>query len=76
MRRWSFETVTTAESNEGLYRKHEYRLRDGWQGVMVTTTIRNDSSGFPTTSAALRSTRRMFASIIAWRARGSPVRAR
>jgi hypothetical protein len=38
------ETVTTAESNEGLYRKHEYRLRDGWQGVMVTTTIRNEGA--------------------------------
>src|SRR5688572_26168915 len=36
------ETVTTAESNEGLYRKHEYRLRDGWQGVLVTTTLKNE----------------------------------
>ena len=36
------ETVTTAESNDGLYRRQEYKLRDGWQGVLITTTIRND----------------------------------
>jgi hypothetical protein len=38
------ETVTTAESNEGLYRKHEYKLRDGWHGVLVTTTLKNEGA--------------------------------
>lgn len=37
------ETVVTAPNNGGLYRRHEYRLRDGWHGVMITTTLRNES---------------------------------
>ena len=36
------ETVTTAANNDGLYKRHVYRLRDGWPGVRVSTTIRNE----------------------------------
>lgn len=36
------ETVITAANNGGLYKRHEYRLRDGWQGVLIVTTYRND----------------------------------
>ena len=35
------ETVVTSPNNGGLYKRHEYRLRDGWQGVLVVTTFRN-----------------------------------
>ncbi|NBR84162.1 MAG: hypothetical protein EBS84_01595 [Proteobacteria bacterium] len=35
------ETVVTSPNNGGLYKRHEYRLRDGWQGVLVVTTYRN-----------------------------------
>lgn len=37
------ETVVTAANNGGLYKRHLYRLRDGWQGVLVVTTLRNES---------------------------------
>ncbi|MBI4664076.1 MAG: carboxypeptidase regulatory-like domain-containing protein [Verrucomicrobia bacterium] len=37
------ETVIAAPSNNGIFKKHEYRLRDGWQGVLVVTTLRNES---------------------------------
>lgn len=37
------ETVVSAPSNKGLYKRHEYRLKDGWQGVLITTTMRNES---------------------------------
>lgn len=36
------ETVVTAANNNGLYRRHVYRLRDGWQGVLIETTLRNE----------------------------------
>lgn len=35
------ETVVTSPNNGDLYKRHEYRLRDGWQGVLVVTTYRN-----------------------------------
>lgn len=35
------EAVVTSPNNSGLYKRHEYRLRDGWQGVLVVTTYRN-----------------------------------
>ena len=35
------ETVVTSPNNGGLYKRHEYRLRDTWQGVLVVTTYRN-----------------------------------
>jgi hypothetical protein len=37
------ETVVSAAMNNGLYKRHEYRLRDGWQGVLIVTTFRNES---------------------------------
>ena len=37
------EAVVTAASKKGIYKRHEYRLRDGWQGVLVVTTLRNES---------------------------------
>lgn len=37
------ETVVSAASNRGIFRRHEYRLRDGWRGVEITTTLRNES---------------------------------
>jgi hypothetical protein len=38
------ETVVTAASKKGIYKRHEYRLRDGWQGVLVVTTLRNETA--------------------------------
>jgi hypothetical protein len=38
------ECVVTGALNGGLAKKHEYRLRDGWQGVLVTTTVTNESA--------------------------------
>jgi hypothetical protein len=38
------ETVVTAPSNGGVSRRHEYRLRDGWQGVLITTILKNESA--------------------------------
>ncbi len=40
----AIETVTTAANNKGLFKRHEYRLKDGWQGVLVVTTFRNEST--------------------------------
>lgn len=36
------ETVVSAAKSGGLARRHEYRLEDGWQGVLVVTTITNE----------------------------------
>lgn len=36
------ETFVSAPGNNGLSKRHEYRLRDDWQGVLVTTTLRNE----------------------------------
>jgi hypothetical protein len=38
------ETVLTAPNNKGVFKRHEYRLRDGWQGIQITTTFRNESA--------------------------------
>jgi hypothetical protein len=38
------ETVITAANNSGLSKRHVYRLRDGWQGVLVETTLRNEGA--------------------------------
>lgn len=38
------ETVVTAASKRGIYKRHEYRLRDGWQGVLIVTTLRNEAA--------------------------------
>ncbi|MDW8309443.1 MAG: carboxypeptidase regulatory-like domain-containing protein, partial [Verrucomicrobiales bacterium] len=40
----SVETVVSAASNRGIFRRHEYRLRDGWQGLEIVTTLRNESA--------------------------------
>jgi hypothetical protein len=37
------ETVVTSANNNGLYKRHEYRLQDGWQGLLIVTTLRNES---------------------------------
>ncbi|HOJ61671.1 MAG TPA: CehA/McbA family metallohydrolase [bacterium] len=37
------ETVVTAAMNEGLFKCHEYRLGEDWAGLIVTTTLRNES---------------------------------
>ena len=37
------ESVTSAADNEGLYKRHEYLVRDGMQGVEITSTFRNES---------------------------------
>lgn len=45
------ETVTTAASNKGLFRRHIWRLRDGMSGVEVQTTLRNESAAAMTVPA-------------------------
>lgn len=37
------ESVTTAGKNGGVFKRHEYRVKDGVQGVFITTTLRNES---------------------------------
>jgi hypothetical protein len=37
------ESVTTAAKNGGLYKRHEYRVKDGVQGIFITTTLRNET---------------------------------
>jgi hypothetical protein len=36
------ETVVTAAKNGGIYKRHEYRVRDGDQGIWIVTTVRNE----------------------------------
>jgi hypothetical protein len=51
------EAVTTAASNEGLYKRNEYRVKEGHQGVFITTTLRNETDKpmqVPTKSALTR----------------------
>ncbi len=38
------ECVATSPNRDGVSRRHEYRLRDGWSGVLVTTTITNEGA--------------------------------
>src|SRR6185436_490179 len=40
----SIECVATAPNREGIAKHHIYSLRDGWQGIVVTTTIANEGS--------------------------------
>jgi hypothetical protein len=35
------ETFTSAEKSGGLLKRHEYRLKDGWQGLLIVTTFTN-----------------------------------
>ncbi len=37
------EVVRTAAKGDGLYTRHEYRLGDDWQYILVTSTYRNES---------------------------------
>lgn len=37
------ETVVTAAKGGGLSRRHRYLLRDGWQGLLITSTFGNTS---------------------------------
>lgn len=37
------ESVTTAAKNGGVHKKHEYRVKDGVQGIFITTTLRNET---------------------------------
>jgi hypothetical protein len=38
------ESVTTAAKNGGVFKRHEYRVRDGVQGIFITTTLRNETA--------------------------------
>ncbi len=37
------ESVTTAAKNGGVFKRNEYRVKDGVQGIFVTTILRNES---------------------------------
>ncbi len=37
------ETVITAAKNGGVFKRHEYRVRDGAQGIFITTVLRNET---------------------------------
>jgi hypothetical protein len=37
------ESVTTAAKNGGVFKRHEYRVKDGVQGIFITTVLRNES---------------------------------
>jgi hypothetical protein len=38
------ETVITSAKSGGLFKRHEYRMRDGEQGLWIISTIRNDGA--------------------------------
>lgn len=38
------ETMVTAANHGGVSRRHQYALREGWQGLRVSTTITNEST--------------------------------
>jgi hypothetical protein len=40
----AIECVATAANRDGVARRHVYAIRDGWQGVLVTSTITNESA--------------------------------
>ena len=44
------ETVVTAEKNGGIYKRHEYRVRDGDQGIWIISTFRNETNAKQTAS--------------------------
>jgi hypothetical protein len=37
------ETVVSAATGGGISKRHQYLLKDGWQGVLILTTIKNES---------------------------------
>ncbi len=38
------ESVKTAARNEGVFKRNEYRVKDGIQGLFITTILRNEST--------------------------------
>ena len=40
---FAVESVTTAAKNKGIFKRNEYRVADGDQGVWITTTFRKRS---------------------------------
>ncbi|MCF7762536.1 MAG: CehA/McbA family metallohydrolase [Verrucomicrobia bacterium] len=48
------ETVVSAANNDGLYKRHEYRLRDGAHGLLILTELRNESQESKTIKSADR----------------------
>jgi hypothetical protein len=40
----SVECMVTSETGGGISRRHLYSVRDGWQGIKVTTTLKNETS--------------------------------
>ena len=38
------ESVTTAANNGGIYKRNEYRVKDGMQGIAITTTPRGSKT--------------------------------
>ncbi|MFO1485985.1 MAG: CehA/McbA family metallohydrolase [Verrucomicrobiaceae bacterium] len=44
------ESVTTAAKNGGVFKRHEYRVKDGVQGVFITTVLRNETDKPQTTN--------------------------
>lgn len=38
------ETVVTAAKNGGVFKRHEYRVRDGEPGIWIITTLRNETA--------------------------------
>lgn len=40
----AIECIVSAETGRGVYRKHVYSIQDGWAGVKITTTLRNETS--------------------------------
>ena len=39
----SILTEISAASNDGVSISHTYRLRDGWQGLLIQSTVRNET---------------------------------
>lgn len=37
------ESVTTAAKNGGVFKRHEYRVKDDVQGIFITTVLRNET---------------------------------
>ncbi len=37
------EAVSTSANHDGLYVRHEYHLKEDWQGLWIVTTVRNES---------------------------------
>ena len=40
----AIEVARYAASGDGVYTKHEYRLQDNWQHLLITSTYRNESN--------------------------------